>query len=416
MKKILTIICSALISLTTLGQTTWYEIPTGTTKKLNAIDFPTNTVGYIVGNDSTILKTIDGGLTWEQLGLNGIDIIGPSDDFYDVDFVDADTGFITSSYSGLYKTVDGGQNWTQLFGQSSSMCYYHTVHSFSGDNFFSGGAGCFEGAIIEHFEMSSSTTSAIDTQFWDNQIRVQAFSFVNPTVGLAATKSEIMLRTIDGGATWDTISTGIDGFLTSVVMVDELICFAGYDEMGGGFGILKSIDGGLTWEQDINSATFYYPAYLSVHAAQNGDIYSGAVPSNSPGGLIFESTDLANWEYYTVDQPINDMTSYGSDITFGVGDSGYLVVNTPILELSTYEHDLIQFEVYPNPVNDKFTVKNPNSVSLELMILDASGRIIKRELIGPGLSSISTEQLTQGIYFVKVISANQFGLKRILKE
>ena len=79
---------------------------------------------------------------------------------------------------------------------------------------------------------------------------------------------------------------------------------------GGGFGILRSDDGGLTWSQDINSATFFYPAYLSVAVASNGDFYSGARPSSSPGGLMFETTDGVNWNYEPVDQPINSIDSY----------------------------------------------------------------------------------------------------------
>ncbi len=43
----------------------WYSVSTPTTKKLNVIDFPTPNVGYIGGNDSLLLKTTNGGRTWE---------------------------------------------------------------------------------------------------------------------------------------------------------------------------------------------------------------------------------------------------------------------------------------------------------------------------------------------------------------
>lgn len=417
MKNHLILFSALLLSSISFGQTTtWYQIPTGTTNKLRAIDFPTETVGYIVGDDSTILKTLDGGATWVQMPLNGIQLISPNESFYDVDFIDADTGFLTAAYSGIYKTSDGGQSWNQMVGQISNMCYHYTVFPFASDNLFSGGAGCFEGAIIDHFEDVSWITTAIDTQFWDSDIRVQEFSFVNPTLGLAATKSEIMLRTIDSGATWDTISTGITGFLTSVIMVNDTLCYAGYDENGGGFGILVSTDGGLTWEQDINSATFYYPAYLSVHAAQNGDIYSSAVPSNALGGLIFENEDGTNWMYYNVDQTINDMTSYGSDITFGVGDNGYLVVNVPLGELGIYGVDLIQFSAYPNPVLKELTIDNPNSERMEVIISDAGGRMLMNEIAQPGQTAIDCASLNSGMYFVQVKIGERSGLQRIVKQ
>lgn len=419
MKKYLIIVCTVLLSSITIGQTTWYEIPTGTTKKLNAIDFPSNNVGYIVGEDSTILKTINGGQTWETLGMNGISISSLSDNFTDIDFIDENTGFLISGYSGTYKTTDGGQTWAIVTGQMSNMCFPHTVYPFSNTNFFVAGGGCFEGAIIDHFVNNQWNNANLSLNFWNSNETIVEMSFNDLSQGLAATRSEYILKTIDAGVNWDTISTGISGELTSVVMVNDTLCFAGYDEIGNGFGILKSVDGGLTWIQDINSATFYYPAYLSVHAAQNGDIYSGAVPSNSPGGLIFESTDITNWNYYNVDQPINAMTSYGSDITFGIGDSGYLVVNTPIVDLGIDGIDgidLIDFNVYPNPVLSELTIENPNTEMMEVTILDASGRILATEFAQSGLNTIDCSNLTNGMYFVKAKIGNKFGLQRIVKQ
>ena len=401
-----------MLSSISLGQTTWYEIPTGTSKKLNAINFPSNNVGYIVGEDSTILKTINGGQTWESLGMNGISISSLSDDFTDVHFVDENTGFLVAQYSGVYKTTDGAQSWTHI---GTNMCFPETINPTSAADYIIGGGHCFEGVQMEKTVNNTPSQSTFPSGFADYE-KVLEMSFANVNLGIAAVRNEYILRTVDAGNTWDTISTGITGELTSVVMVNDTLCFAGYDENGGGFGILKSVDAGLTWEQDINSATFYYPAYLSVHAAQNGDIYSGAVPTNSPGGLIFESTDITNWNYYTVDQPINSMTSYGPDITFGVGDSGYLVVNTPIIDLGIDKVDPIQFTVFPNPVLNILTIQNPNTETLAVQILDASGRILKKEMAQPGQNTINCSNLCNGMYFVKVQFGNRSGLQRIVKE
>ena len=155
---------------------------------------------------------------------------------------------------------------------------------------------------------------------------------------------------------------------------------------------------------------------MSVHAAQNGDIYSGATPSNGIGGLIFESTDLTNWQFYGVDQPINDMTSYGSDITFGVGDSGFVVVNTPIADLGLEESDQLKFDIYPNPVPKELTIKNPQLETIELRILDASGRVLKTEIIYSGINTVNISNLNSGIYFVQATTGSRSGLKRIVKQ
>ena len=415
MKNTLLLILSIVLSSIAFGQSTWYEIPTGTTKKLNSIDFPSNNVGYIVGEDSTLLKTVNGGQTWVQLGLNGISILGLDDNFTDVDFIDENTGFLVSGYSGTYKTSDGGQTWVSVSGQTSNMCFPNILFPFTGTQFLVGGTGCFEGAIIDRYDNGTWTNANLAMNFWNSQITVEEMSFVNPNIGLAATRSEYMLRTIDAGLNWDTISTGMGGELTSVVMVNDTLCYAGYHGMGSNIlGILKSVDGGLTWALDNAPSAFGTLTYLSVHAAQNGDIYSGAVSTIYPG-LIYETTDLTNWTPAGVDHSINDLTSYGSDITFGVGDSGYLVVNTPIADLGIGEFDLIEFDAYPNPVMNELIIQNPNAETMEVIILDASGRIVKKEFAQSGTSSINFSEITNGIYFVQVKIGDKSGIKHLLK-
>lgn len=412
MKNYATILFAVLMSSMVLGQTTWYEIPTGTNKKLNAIDFPSSSIGYIVGEDSTLLKTTDGGQTWQQLGMNGIATAGLDDNFTDIKFIDESTGFLVAGYSGVFKTTDGAQNWTQV---GSSMCFPHTVFPFDGTNYLVAGGDCFEGAKVDKVVNGTGSAANISTNFWNSNEIVLEMSFSGPNRGLAATRNPYILRTIDGGNNWDTISTGISGALTSVLMIDDTLCYAGYDENGGGFGILKSIDGGLSWQQDGNAATFFYPAFLSVHQADNGDIYSGAAPSNTPGGLIFETPDGIAWSYANVDQPIHDMTSYGSDITFGVGDSGYLVVNTPISSWGMEETTPFEWKIFPNPVVDLLTIENPKNQHLNVEVLDAYGRLVRTSKTQDSSLEIDFSELKSGTYMVLVTEGQKNGLTRIVK-
>jgi len=78
----------------------------------------------------------------------------------------------------------------------------------------------------------------------------------------AALNNEFMLRTIDFGATWDTVSFGLSAgsVLTSVMIASNDTVYAGYNEQGAGFGILFSADNGVSWNQEINSATCFRPS------------------------------------------------------------------------------------------------------------------------------------------------------------
>jgi photosystem II stability/assembly factor-like uncharacterized protein len=91
------------------AQTTWYEINTGTTKKLNTINFPTNLVGYIGGNDSLLLKSTDGGETWNELAYSGVTYYPGDEHILNLKFVTENIGYMTTGpYGGAYKTIDGG--------------------------------------------------------------------------------------------------------------------------------------------------------------------------------------------------------------------------------------------------------------------------------------------------------------------
>lgn len=420
MKKYTTTFAILLLAFGGFSQipSTWYEIPSGTTKKLNAIDFPTSQVGYVVGEDSTLLKSIDGGQTWAQLPMNGMLFAVQAYNFTDVDFVDADNGIVTAGYSGVFQTTDGGQSWMQLIGQISNMCFPHAVHTFSPTEFFMGGAGCFQGAIIDHYSNGSWSTSALAAPFWDSQQGVLQISFANANIGLAATKSEYILRTTDAGLNWDTISIAslTPGVLTSIVMVNELLCYAGYDDNGSGMGILKSVDGGQTWQMDGNSTTFYYPAFLSVQASPAGDIYLGAISSISPGGLIFETSDGINWSNTPVDQPIYSFASSAQDITFGVGDSGLIVVNTAPEFLGTTEIDARKFEMYPNPASNELIILNPLDEINEVFMYDLMGSQVLAHVLNSGDNTIDISILRSGVYLVKFQIGNKSLVEKLVKE
>ena len=54
----------------------FYEVPTPTYKNLRCVDFPSANVGYIGGEDSVLLKTVDGGLTWSEVNHTGLSFNG----------------------------------------------------------------------------------------------------------------------------------------------------------------------------------------------------------------------------------------------------------------------------------------------------------------------------------------------------
>lgn len=412
MKKIFYIMCFS-ITIGASAQSTWNEIPTPTNNNLNSIDFPTPQVGYIGGEDSLLLKTTDGGLTWEQINFSGITFFSSGYDFVELDFVTEDIGFATiGPYTGTYKTMDGGLTWTQL-NTSGSLCYNHGLYFFDQSYGFVGGAGCFQGENMDKIVSGTATSVVINTPSWGNDIIVDINFDLNSIApyGLAVSTGGRVLRTTDSGETWDTIpsSLGSDVPLTSVTIVNDTLAYAGYDMSTNSMGLLRTTDAGLTWSTDMNSATFHYPRFHDVYSTPGGRIYSGATSTTTGNGVIFESDDSGIWFVQDVDYPINCMTSYNDSVVWGVGANGYVVTNISESQLSVGEIEKLQKNtVFPNPADNQIHLNLPTEVAsgyFDIEIFSLSGQSVKR--ISNSAESINISDLESGTYIIQLSSDAQ---------
>jgi photosystem II stability/assembly factor-like uncharacterized protein len=309
-----------------------------------------------------------------------------------------------SDNHGVYKTTDGGLNWTPASNTMSNMCYKSCTYINSEDDYLIGGAGCFQSAQVDKFENSNWTISTVNYETFNPSQYVTDFDF-NNGIGLASMRSEYMLRSTDAGVTWDSINMqmGNSATLTSVMFASADTAYAGYKINGGGFGLLISTDAGLTWTQDGNSASFFYPAFLSLGKSSNGMLYTGGAISWDIGGIMFNTDDGSQiWNMQEVDQPINGIDSYGADITFGAGDSGYVIVNTDFSTMGLIEDNYFDpISVYPNPVTDFFTIENEFDEPIEYNLVNAQGKIIISNIVAINNKTVDISAIPSGIYFLK---------------
>lgn len=85
--------------------------------------------------------------------------------------------------------------------------------------------------------------------------------------------------------------------------------------------------------------------------------------------------------------------------------------------LSVQEYSKSNIIIYPNPVKEKLTVENPNSINIEIKITDASGKLILKQNANSASTDINFNKFSKGVYYVSIISKDKIiQSKKIIKH
>ncbi len=108
----------------------WKPTPTGTDAQLRGLSAVSRHVAWASGARGTVLRTVDGGRSWQQVGPPGTADL----DFRDIEAFDARTAVILSIGEGedsrIYRTSDGGRTWTESFRNTEPAAFYNCVAFF----------------------------------------------------------------------------------------------------------------------------------------------------------------------------------------------------------------------------------------------------------------------------------------------
>lgn len=151
------------------------------------IEFPTSAIGYCVGYDGKIFKSIDGGDTWTAQVSNS------TGDLRAVDFYDAVKGVAVGTF-GLLNTTDGGTTWTK----TAHAGEFYGVSWGDANTVYAAGIDAGDPVIMKSVN-GGVTWSNVPVYFPDECKDIFAFSA--DTI-VAATYNGLF-RSYDGGAHWD---------------------------------------------------------------------------------------------------------------------------------------------------------------------------------------------------------------------
>ncbi|MEL6669353.1 MAG: YCF48-related protein, partial [Bacteroidota bacterium] len=176
----------------------------------------------------------------------------PFNYFRAIDFLDDGlTGFVGSLNSSFFMTDDGGQTWTdiadQLPGEDKDICGL----AHQGDSIW--GVGVFaDPAYLIQSNDRGQTWSWTSMEDHANALVELAMSpsgelFAGGRTDTGAT----ILRSTDGGQVWETVFANSDGleFIWKIDFVTENVAYGTVESFGGSTSMVKSVDGGHTWDE-----------------------------------------------------------------------------------------------------------------------------------------------------------------------
>ncbi|MBW8890024.1 MAG: hypothetical protein JF616_19890 [Fibrobacteres bacterium] len=187
------------------------------------IFFLDSNTGWVGGGPNAMLKTTDGGVTWNTLGTGAGGIIF---------FLDADTGWMSNGITSIRKTVNGGTTWvtypigtantqSSLFFADSKHGWITTYSSNTSDK------GMVLASTDGGATWSVQNTGAAGTLY--------CVDFPSQDSGWAMGRFGNILRSGDGGTTWILQTKAVDKGLRSMAFIDAQTAWA----VGDGGAILK---------------------------------------------------------------------------------------------------------------------------------------------------------------------------------
>jgi len=220
---------------TTDAGVTWARQTSNTNVALHGVWFTSATDGWAVGAAGTVVRTTNGGATWTRLNN-----VGQGVALMDVCFATPDTGWVVGQSGLALRTRDAGATWEAFYAPTAQTL--ESV-SFAGtrDGWAVGGAGVIAG-----------THDRGATWFLVPGITIQPLKAVwtrSPAVARGVGAQGVVVRTVTtpDSAQWELRNAGGSRQLEGVHFPSDAIGYAVGADAGVG-AILRTDDGGLTWE------------------------------------------------------------------------------------------------------------------------------------------------------------------------
>ncbi len=409
---------------TTDGGYTWErKNKTVTSALLQGVDFIDPEYGVIAGSDddlndcnAVIFNTGDGGENWS--------IILCDSNFYfiDVDAVNRNTtlglakSFTYYDKSYVYRTTDNGSNWDLSVFDTLNLQSIQTVGS---KVWAVGSTANYDPAIL--FSSDAGGT-------WNSQTNINVAGtgltevcFTDELTGFAVGNNGIVLKTTNGGETWSVCWGNLDpnGFwrfynLTSVYFINNTTGWITGTISGYQNKLIKTNDGGQTWD----TLSIFNSGQVVFTDPENGWIFGNRVWITSNGG--------DSWEVLSRPESIFKADMVNSEYGWAVVSGGRIFkYYKPAIEVENnldFEPRNYQlFQNYPNPFNPVTSIiyDIPEESYIALKIYNVLGEEVAtlvntEQMAGRYKVEWNADRYASGIYIYRIQTADYVAVKKMI--
>lgn len=312
---------------TTDAGVTWRAQLSGTDLSLTKVFFTNTQVGWIASTNGQLLKTLDGGATWRAVSF------GQNFSVQTLAALDANTVWIKALFGPDFMTTDGGLTWKLIVGPVNGYAKLAVVSSsdiWAVPNSFGSSAP----PVLSHtldggatwLDVTLPTVEAglsrfiMDLQFSDatHGLLIAIEQGFSGTAQMFVFR-QVVWRTADGGASWQTGSPAPPSFRAYQIVGANTV-FA----LGGSFfgaSLERTTDDGATW-QSVPLPTFTDSFFVSYQAFS----VQRLIVRDSLGRAYLTTDGGAHWDMRSAggsfSPPINSVWFFDSREGLAIGSDG----------------------------------------------------------------------------------------------
>jgi photosystem II stability/assembly factor-like uncharacterized protein len=297
------------------GGTTWSSVGTGSDQDWLQGVWATDSIAIVVGGDR-LLRSTDGGGTWSPVrlprGMRGYALTHVWGD---------EASIVVASNNGVFRSTDAGRTWSRVWRQRD-----HDISSVWGSGSTVIGVGSW-GTIVRSIDGGAAWTRVLGEKppppvrepdgtvvYHGSSLDFEGVAGSGATVVAVGTNGAVV-RSTDGGATWNEVASGTMQNLSTIWGSDSL-----FVAVGSAGTILVSRDGGRDWAPaDSSLAGRVLVAVAGSPAALIAVGPHGTVGRSKDAGVTWTAT-TGSW----TSKHLNGVWAQGST-AFAVGHGGTIL-------------------------------------------------------------------------------------------